>query len=163
MRFSRFIGLSTSVWNCGCMNAALICLMSSMRTVPGNLGEIVCGLSDTCRLCVTAVSSGGSPASSRTNVVLPVPFSPSMTMISESVNEPPSTVSLKSPSVLCRVLSTTSSSAVSTILKESDSSRKRRFSVGMKPSRKMLIPGTGMVTTPYMDGLPYRQQIKSDR
>jgi len=32
------------------------------------------------------------------------------------------------------------SSAVSTILKESDSSRNRKFSVGTKPSRKMLMP-----------------------
>ncbi|KAJ7712728.1 hypothetical protein B0H16DRAFT_1667418 [Mycena metata] len=125
IRFSKLIGLSTSVWNWGCMNAALICLINSMRTVPGNFGEM---------------SSGSSPARRRTNVVLPVPFSPSMTMISESVNVPPSTVSLKPPRVLCRVLSTITSSAVSTILKESDSSRNRRFSVGMKPSRKMLMP-----------------------
>ncbi|KAJ7739837.1 hypothetical protein B0H16DRAFT_1324807, partial [Mycena metata] len=140
IRFSKLIGLSTSVWNWGCMNAALICLINSMRTVPGNFGEMVCGFKDTWRFCLTVKSSGSSPARRRTNVVLPVPFSPSMTMISESVNVPPSTVSLKPPRVLCRVLSTITSSAVSTILKESDSSRNRRFSVGIKPSRKMLMP-----------------------
>ncbi|EJD39591.1 hypothetical protein AURDEDRAFT_71090, partial [Auricularia subglabra TFB-10046 SS5] len=126
---SRFIGLTTSVVNCGCMKAALICLSSSMRTVPGNLGEMVCGLSETAQACLSTSTSGVSPASRRTNVVLPVPFSPSMTMISESVNSPASTVSLNEPSR--RVLSMMISSAVSTILKLRLSSRKRRFSVGM--------------------------------
>ena len=43
-------------------------------------------------------SSGSSlPASMRMNVVLPVPFSPSMTTISLSVNEPASMFSSKSP------------------------------------------------------------------
>ncbi|EIN08179.1 hypothetical protein PUNSTDRAFT_113774 [Punctularia strigosozonata HHB-11173 SS5] len=157
MMFSRFIGFSTSVWNCGCMNAALICFNSSMRTVPGNFGEIVCGLSDTASCWAGLPSSGSStPARSRMNVVLPMPFSPSITMISESVNEEPSTEILKLPRVFCRVLSRTSSSAVSTILKERASSRKRKFSVGMKPSKNMLIPTRHrrMVTTPYIDGLP---------
>ncbi|KAH9932883.1 uncharacterized protein B0H18DRAFT_1083130 [Fomitopsis serialis] len=135
---SRFIGFMTSVLNCGCINATLMRFSSSILTVPGKLGEIVWGFSDTLSDCFAVSSSGVSPASRRTNVVLPVPFSPSMTMISESVNVPDSTVSLNPPS--CRVLSTISSSAVSTILNESDSSRKRRFSVGMKPSRKMLMP-----------------------
>ena len=46
-------------------------------------------------------SSGGSrPPSMRISVVLPVPFSPSITMISESVKSPDSTVSLKEPWVL---------------------------------------------------------------
>jgi hypothetical protein len=47
-------------------------------------------------------------------------------------------------------------------LNDSDSSRKRRFSVGTKPARKMLMPSRtlkGMVTTPYAPGLPYRQQM----
>ncbi|KAH9039175.1 hypothetical protein EDB84DRAFT_1587726 [Lactarius hengduanensis] len=135
-----YIGLTTSLWNCAFMKAPLICFNKSMRTVPGNLGEIVCGLSDTAMLCLSVGLSGSSPARRRTKVVFPVPFSPSMTMISESVNVPSWTVNLKPPRVLCRVLSTSISSAVSTILKERDSSRKRRFSVGMKPSRKMLMP-----------------------
>jgi len=46
-------------------------------------------------------SSGLSiPASMRMKVVLPVPFSPSMTKISESVNSPASTSSEKAPCVL---------------------------------------------------------------
>ncbi|EDR08215.1 uncharacterized protein LACBIDRAFT_250088, partial [Laccaria bicolor S238N-H82] len=138
--FSKFMGFNTSVWNCGSMNACLICLSNSMRTVPGNLGEIVWGLSETDRVCLSASSSGVSPAKSRTKVVFPVPFSPNITIISESVKLPASTVSLNDPKVLCRVLSIASSSAVSTILNERDSSRNRKFSVGMKPSRKMLIP-----------------------
>ena len=43
------------------------------------------------------------------------------------------------------------SSGFSEILKDSSISRKRRFSVGMKPARKMLMPSrteNGMVTTP---------------
>ena len=70
-----------------------------MRTVPGKDGEMVCGLSDTLSVCLSVSSSGVSPASSRTNVVFPVPFSPSITMISESVNVPDCTESLKPPSV----------------------------------------------------------------
>ena len=97
---SKLIGFNTSVWNCGCMNACLICLSNSIRTVPGNLGEIVCGFKDTANDCLSVSSSGVSPANRRTKVVLPVPFSPSMTMISESVKLPASTVSLKLPSVL---------------------------------------------------------------
>ncbi|EPQ52253.1 hypothetical protein GLOTRDRAFT_26061, partial [Gloeophyllum trabeum ATCC 11539] len=145
--FSKFIGFTTSVWNCGCMNACFICFSSSIRTLPGNFGEIVCGLRLTLNVCRSTSTSGASPQSRRMNVVLPVPFSPSITMISLSVNEPPSTVSLNPPSVFVmegyeywRDLSIRISSAVSTILKESDSSRKRRFSVGMKPSKKMLMP-----------------------
>ncbi|KIY47434.1 hypothetical protein FISHEDRAFT_66131 [Fistulina hepatica ATCC 64428] len=148
MMFSKLMGLSTSVWNCGCMNDCLIRLRSSMRTVPGNFGEIVCGLSDTENESFSVSSSGAvTPASMRTSVVFPVPFSPSMTMISESVKLPSSTVSLNEPIVLvmagyeyCCVLVITISSAVSDILKERDSSRNRKFSVGMKPSRKMLRP-----------------------
>ncbi|KAF8889679.1 hypothetical protein BD779DRAFT_1611028 [Infundibulicybe gibba] len=121
-------------------SACLICLMSSIRTLPGNLGEIVWGFRDTCSVCLSVSRSGVSPASRRTNVVFPVPFSPNMTMISESVKLPDSTVSLKPPSVLCRVLSMITSSAFSTILNDKDSSRNRRFSVGIKPSRKILIP-----------------------
>ncbi|EKM57565.1 uncharacterized protein PHACADRAFT_88964 [Phanerochaete carnosa HHB-10118-sp] len=135
MMFSRLIGLTTSVWNCGCMNAALICFRSSIRTVPGNLGEMACGLSETESSWRSVSTSGVSPARRRTNVVFPMPFSPSMTMISESVKLPGSTVSLKPP-----ILSIMISSAVSTILNERDSSRNRKFSVGMKPSKKMLIP-----------------------
>ncbi|EJC97681.1 uncharacterized protein FOMMEDRAFT_137569 [Fomitiporia mediterranea MF3/22] len=136
MMCSRFIGFNTSVPNCGCMSACLICFKN---------------------VCLSVSTSGVSPASSLTNVVLPIPFSPSMTMISESVNAPSSTVSLNDPSVFCRVLSRVISSAFSTILKDSCSSRKRRFSVGMKPSKKILIPSRteyGIVTTPYIDGFP---------
>ncbi|KWU44390.1 hypothetical protein RHOSPDRAFT_17883 [Rhodotorula sp. JG-1b] len=164
MMFSRFIGFRTSVLNCGCMNAARTCFRSSSRTVPGNLGAIVCGLSETEKCCSSAALSGLSlPASSLTKVVLPVPFSPRRTMISESVNEPPCMLSLKLPCVLVMV---GYSSTASAILNVSDSSRNRRFSVGILPSRKMLIPSrteNGIVTTPYIDGMPYRQQIKSDR
>lgn len=47
-----------------------------------------------------------------------------------------------------------------------DSSRKRMFSVGRNPSRKMFMPSRtekGMVTTPYTEGTPYKQQTKSER
>ncbi|EMD35425.1 hypothetical protein CERSUDRAFT_157173 [Gelatoporia subvermispora B] len=169
MMFSRFIGLMTSVLNCGCMNAALICLSKSMRTVPGNFGEIVWGLSDTESACLSVSTSGVSPASRRTNVVLPVPFSPNMTMISESVNEPASTVSLKPPSVFvmdgyvyCRVLSMSTSSAVSTILNESDSSRNRKFSVGMNPSKKNLH-GQSKAWSQHHTSMAFRINSKRNR
>lgn len=51
-------------------------------------------------------------------------------------------------------------------LKVRESSRNLRFSVGTKPDKKMLIPSLtekGSVTTPYAPGLPYKQQIKSDK
>ena len=51
-------------------------------------------------------------------------------------------------------------------LNVSDSSRNRRFSVGTKPAKKILIPSlteNGKVTTPYAPGFPYKQQMKSDR
>ncbi|KAJ3742732.1 hypothetical protein DFH05DRAFT_1536478 [Lentinula detonsa] len=131
----HLIGFNTSVWNCGCMKACLIRFNSNIRTVPGNLGDIVWGLRDTDSVCLSVSISGVSPASRRTNVVFPVPFSPSMTIISESVKEPASI--------------------------DNDSSRKRRFSVGMKPSKKILIPmltvrirNDGIVTTPYIEGFP---------
>lgn len=51
---------------------------------------------------------------------------------------------------------------VEAILKFNSSSLKRKFSVGIKPAKKILIPSRtekGMVTTPYADGVPYKQQI----
>ncbi|KAF8524286.1 hypothetical protein BU17DRAFT_42962, partial [Hysterangium stoloniferum] len=134
----------------GCIKACLICLSSNIRTVPGNFGEIVWGFKDTARDILSVSISGAlTPASSRTNVVFPVPFSPNMTIISESVNSPASTVNLNPPSVFVmagyayrRDLSIIISSAVSTILNDSDSSLNRRFSVGIKPSKKMLMPKT---------------------
>lgn len=51
-------------------------------------------------------------------------------------------------------------------LKSRVTSRNLRFSVGMNPAKKILIPSRtldGMVTTPYADGVPYRQQMKSDK
>jgi len=42
------------------------------------------------------------------------------------------------------------------------SSRKRKFSVGTKPAKKILIPSrteNGIVTTPYAEGVPYKQQM----
>ena len=47
-------------------------------------------------------------------------------------------------------------------LKLSSSSLKRRFSVGTKPARKMLMPSrteNGIVTTPYAEGVPYSTQM----
>jgi len=85
-------------------------LWSSWRTVPWNFGEIFCGLYDTLSCgtpseaassrspdssAATASSLLSSPAIMRINVVLPVPFSPNMTTISESVKVPSSTWSLK--------------------------------------------------------------------
>ncbi|KAF1364727.1 hypothetical protein EJ07DRAFT_98465 [Lizonia empirigonia] len=90
-----------------------------------------------------------APASILQNVVFPVPFSPIMTMISESLNSPDSMDSLKLPwSWLWSIMN---SSPASPMRNCNDSSRKRRFSVGMLPSRKMLIPSrtdAGSVTTP---------------
>ncbi|RKP24129.1 hypothetical protein SYNPS1DRAFT_33272 [Syncephalis pseudoplumigaleata] len=122
------MGLTTSVWNCGWRKALLIFLRKSMRTL-------------TCISGMRLSPSGcRAPASMRTNVVLPVPFSPSMTRISESVNSPPSILRWKSPSSVAIRLISSGLSATSPMRKESDSSRKRRFSVGTLPSRKMLMP-----------------------
>ncbi|KAI7901806.1 uncharacterized protein BX663DRAFT_436437, partial [Cokeromyces recurvatus] len=72
---------------------------------------------------------------------------PNMTIISESWNSPASTSNLKSPRTFCILgylyefaFATDPSVAVSAILKVKDSSRKRKFSVGMLPSKKILIP-----------------------
>ena len=100
---------------------------------------------------------------------MPVPFSPSMTMISESVKSPASTSSLNAPCVLAMAgyvnrenrLPSSTSALESETLNVSASSRKRKFSVGTNPARKMLMPSrteNGIVTTPYAPGLPYRQQ-----
>ena len=122
----------------------------------------------------SASSSSGlmSPAMSRMNVVFPVPFSPSNTMISVSVNSPGSMCSVNEPCDLViagyakrrNFVSTapSRSSAVSATLNVSASSRKRKFSVGTKPARKMFMPSRtpkGIVTTPYAPGLPYKQQM----
>ncbi|ORY93438.1 hypothetical protein BCR43DRAFT_532409 [Syncephalastrum racemosum] len=133
-------GLTTSVWNWGFRKAALIFFRNSMRTVPGNLGEIFWGLYETFNSGTFLSPSGLSrPAKRRMNVVLPVP----MTTISESVNSPAWTSSLKSPRVLLRSLAIAMSSACSAM------------------RNKMLIPSrteAGRVTTPYTDGIPYRIQ-----
>lgn len=76
-------------------------LRRSSRTVPGNLGLIFCGFMEMDILGTFSLLSGGStPASMRQNVVLPVPFSPIMTTISESVNSPFSILRWNSPKVL---------------------------------------------------------------
>mmetsp|Transcript_18683 Transcript_18683/g.59536 ORF Transcript_18683/g.59536 Transcript_18683/m.59536 type:complete len:221 (-) Transcript_18683:954-1616(-) len=190
---SRLSGLVTSVVNCGCIHASRSFLSSSDRTEPSARAEIFCGLYDTfisgtpsaAALSVSPLSSAATcssllsrPASMRMKVVLPVPFSPSSTMISDCEKEPPLTCSLKErffflpTSVL--VMSgyvnvappvadpVAFSSAVCASLKLSASSRKRMFSVGTKPARNTLMPSRtekGMVTTPYAPGTPYRQQM----
>ncbi|KAI7825403.1 hypothetical protein BX661DRAFT_194146 [Kickxella alabastrina] len=131
---SILIGLTTSVWNCGFMKALRIFLSISMRTEPSTWGR-------------SSAACLRFPASMRISVVFPVPFSPSRMMTCDSVNEPPLTDSLKLPMVLVidgyvyvwwRLIS--SSVACSTRRNDSASSRKRMFSVGMWPSRKMLMP-----------------------
>ena len=171
MSGSIFIGRITSEMNCGCTYVSRIRLCSSWRTVPGNLGEIFCGLYDMFSSGISHVSpcegSGLSrPASIRMKVVLPMPFSPSSTMISESEKEPASTSSVKHVPFFGAISFLTmsgysyaparpdwwsSSVADSASLKFSSTSRKRMFSGPMKPARKMLIPSRtpkGIVTTP---------------
>ncbi|KXS17199.1 hypothetical protein M427DRAFT_97187, partial [Gonapodya prolifera JEL478] len=172
MMLSMLRGFSTSVLNCGCMNICLIRLRNNIRTdenkFTSNLGLIFCGLYDT---CISGMMASPPPAIIRMNVVLPVPFSPSMTIISESVNSP---AAIKSSPIdldilgyrYRRILSCCNSSAVSARRKVRLSSLNLKFSVGMTPSKKMLMPSRtekGMVTTPYAEGTPYRQQMKSDR
>ena len=97
-------------------------------------------------------------------------------MISLSANPPALISSLKSPStfvmagyctVECRLASSSAwLCTFSATLKLSSTCRKRRFSVGTKPARKMLMPSRtlkGAVTTPYAPGLPYSAHTKSDR
>mmetsp|Transcript_44486 Transcript_44486/g.144411 ORF Transcript_44486/g.144411 Transcript_44486/m.144411 type:complete len:208 (-) Transcript_44486:1200-1823(-) len=96
------IGFITSVLNCGWMKASRIFLCSSSRTVPSKDGAIFCGLYETFSLgtCDAASPSGARcPANILMKVVLPVPFSPSMTRISEPEKEPASTCSVNVPSV----------------------------------------------------------------
>ncbi|KAI8870544.1 hypothetical protein GQ42DRAFT_122144 [Ramicandelaber brevisporus] len=159
-------GLSTSVLNCGSRKATRILEKKSWWTVPSYVVLIFCGLSDTLSSGISWLPSGFSlPASSLMKVVLPVPFSPNMTMISESVNSPASTLRWKSPWVLVMLgylnmrmcLTSSSSTEASCRRKTRDSSRKRMFSVGIMPSRNTLMPSRtpyGRVTTPYMDGMP---------
>ncbi|KAK7207004.1 hypothetical protein BZA70DRAFT_234202 [Myxozyma melibiosi] len=159
MRSSMRSGLQTSVWNWGSRNDERIFLKKSWRTVPWNFGEIFCGFMLTDMAGSFLPLSGSKlPASRRQKVVFPVPFSPIMTMISESVKSPAWTRMWKSPIVFSidgylklRLLSIMSMSPASANRNCSDSSRKRKFSVGMFPSRKMLIPSRtddGKLTTP---------------
>lgn len=57
------------------------------ETVPSFFGEIVCGLYDIFKLRPLCTSLS-IPAKILTNVVLPVPFSPNKTVISEVVKDP---------------------------------------------------------------------------
>ncbi|KAF8867116.1 hypothetical protein BDZ45DRAFT_700103 [Acephala macrosclerotiorum] len=137
MNSSSFRGLTTSVWNWGSRKAVLIFLKKSCRTVPSNFGVIFWGFMLTFIPGTFWLPSGfKAPARSLQKVVLPVPFSPIMTMISESVKSPDSMLSLNSPRVFCmdgylkaRVRSTMNSSAASAIRKVKDSSLNRRFSM----------------------------------
>ncbi|ODQ64344.1 hypothetical protein NADFUDRAFT_26880, partial [Nadsonia fulvescens var. elongata DSM 6958] len=109
-------------------------------TEPTNLGAIFCGFIETLSLGAFCPSSGDNPpANIRQKVVLPVPFSPIITIISESEKSPASIFNLKSPIVLVillywksRVCSIKSSSVeISDKRNCRDSVRKRKFSVGM--------------------------------
>ena len=97
---SSLSGLSTSVLNWGCAYASAMLAHSRDRTDPSNEGEIICGLYDTVNPprsgsgVPLGVSGLSSPARMRINVVFPVPFSPSITTIWESVNSPASMFSL---------------------------------------------------------------------
>mmetsp|Transcript_4730 Transcript_4730/g.14616 ORF Transcript_4730/g.14616 Transcript_4730/m.14616 type:complete len:194 (-) Transcript_4730:945-1526(-) len=166
MSASMLSGFITSETNCGWTYMSRIFLCSSARTDPSNFGEIFCGLYDTLSSGTRVPSSASSiPASIRMKVVLPVPFWPRSTRISESENLPGLISSLNAPIVLviagysyrsCLSASPLRSSTSAT-RKVSASSRKRMFSVGMKPARKMLIPSRtekGIVTTPYAPGIP---------
>mmetsp|Transcript_83199 Transcript_83199/g.138807 ORF Transcript_83199/g.138807 Transcript_83199/m.138807 type:complete len:211 (+) Transcript_83199:194-826(+) len=102
---SKCRGFSTSVLNCGCRMASRILVCSSALTVPWNLGEMVWGFTLIISSGMLIFSSSGLiiPASSRMNVVFPVPFSPSNTTISESVNSPGSTVNLNWPPMVLTI------------------------------------------------------------
>ncbi|PKY19851.1 hypothetical protein GLOIN_2v1467226, partial [Rhizophagus irregularis DAOM 181602=DAOM 197198] len=99
-----------------------------------------------------------APANNLMNVVLPVPFSPSITIISESDMLTLPNVFFISGYLYLLCFSTSfSSSAVSASLNVKDSSRNLRFSVGTLPSKNILIPSRiekGIVTTPYTEGTP---------
>jgi len=114
----------------------------------------------------------------RMNVVFPVPFSPSNTIIWESLKLPfmimchshhcyllsrlsnlisqttsHQTQKMQQINQLCEVLL----QIIVLTLNVSFSSRKRIFSDGIKPFRKILIPSLteeGKVTTPYAPGVP---------
>ncbi|OBA22398.1 hypothetical protein METBIDRAFT_38783 [Metschnikowia bicuspidata var. bicuspidata NRRL YB-4993] len=174
MMLSIFNGLTTSLWNCGFKNAPLIFLKNNWRTVPGKRGAIFCGFIEMFNLGTSVpLSAAKAPAKILQNVVLPVPFSPNITKISELVKSPFSTVNLKSPCVFRNVgyckadeWSKIKPSAASAKRNCNDSSRNRMFSVGMKPSKKMLMPSRtddGNVTTPYTEGAPYKMHTKSDK
>eukprot|EP01139_Manchomonas_bermudensis_P004965 Amastigsp_a174499_424.p4 type:complete len:121 gc:universal Amastigsp_a174499_424:1491-1129(-) len=92
MMSSIMSGFMTSVWNWGDMYVARIFCARSWATEPLNLGEIFCGLYETLSSGISSSETSGlrSPASMRMNVVFPVPFSPSMTMISELEKSPDS-------------------------------------------------------------------------
>ena len=136
---SIFNGFTTSVWNCGCKKAALIFLKNNCLTVPVNFGAIFCGFIETFNFGISWPPSGAmAPAKSLQKVVLPVPFSPIITKISEFVKSPASTRNLKSPWVFCKLgyskeldLSKIKSSAASANLNCNDSVLNRKFSVGI--------------------------------
>ncbi|ODQ57663.1 hypothetical protein WICANDRAFT_35367, partial [Wickerhamomyces anomalus NRRL Y-366-8] len=68
------------------------------RTVPGNFGAIFWGFMEMFNFGTSkSLSAGMAPANNLQNVVLPVPFSPIITKISESLKSPFSICNLKSP------------------------------------------------------------------
>ena len=82
------------------MKAVLMRLKKSWRTVPWNLGVIFWGFMEMFMGGIFWSPSGlRAPASILQKVVLPVPFSPIMTRISDPVKVPGSTLRWKLPMV----------------------------------------------------------------
>ncbi|ODV96682.1 hypothetical protein PACTADRAFT_25698, partial [Pachysolen tannophilus NRRL Y-2460] len=82
----------------GCKKDAAILFKNNCLTVPVNFGAIFCGFIETFNLGAFVPSSGSmAPANNLQNVVFPVPFSPIITKISESLNSPASIFKWKSP------------------------------------------------------------------
>mmetsp|Transcript_8518 Transcript_8518/g.25286 ORF Transcript_8518/g.25286 Transcript_8518/m.25286 type:complete len:224 (-) Transcript_8518:870-1541(-) len=174
------MGRATSAWNWGCVSASPIFASRRSRTVPLKWVVRLCGLYDTFNSGKPSSSfklSGlRSPASIRMNVVLPVPFCPNITRISLRA-KPPAWTSKRKPrspidfcnsgyAVIANLSSSSTSSVCSEILKVKATSRNRKFSVGILPSKKTLMPSRtpkGIVTTPYAPGEPQRQHTKSDK
>mmetsp|Transcript_136751 Transcript_136751/g.332426 ORF Transcript_136751/g.332426 Transcript_136751/m.332426 type:complete len:205 (-) Transcript_136751:105-719(-) len=149
-------------------NSSMILAWSSSRRSASSLmcamtaSTAVCsvGGASSCRWKTSMAAGSGRSrcAMAAITLLLPQPFWPSMTMISLSEKFPDFTSSWKPPIFLVKsgysvkfIRSVASTSCSSATLKVRDTSRNRKFSVGTKPSRKMLMPSRtlkGIVTTP---------------
>ena len=89
----KFNGFVTSEANFGWSHNYFSLSYNNYLTVPPNFGWIYCGFTETSKVGKSPLASLSLPANILINVVLPVPFYPSITTICELLKYPCSTSS----------------------------------------------------------------------